>query len=324
MHAYQRTAALKAAIELDLFTAIGETTGTLTELVRRLEASERGVRVLCDYLVVMGFLHKNLDEPEFRYGLTSDSAAFLDKRSPKYVGSSTIFLASPFFTHAFRDLATVVRSGSPIPDSPSIEQELPIWVDFARGMGPIMYPIAEQVAKLLGDMVDAKILDVASGHGLFGIAVAKQNPTATIVALDFPSVLAVAKDNARRFGVGEQYSLLPGDALVVPFGAGFEAILVPNLLHHWDRSTIQDFLQKAYFALKPGGRIVVVEFAPNDDRVSPPIPASFALIMLANTSGGDAYTSSELVAMLQDAGFKHCESKTLLPSPQSVIVAVKK
>ena len=91
MQAYQRTAALKAAIELDLFTAIGETTGTLTELVRRLQASERGVRVLCDYLVVMGFLHKNLDELEFRYGLTSDSAAFLDKRSPKYVGSSTTF-----------------------------------------------------------------------------------------------------------------------------------------------------------------------------------------------------------------------------------------
>jgi SAM-dependent methyltransferase len=324
MHAYQRTAALKAAIELDLFTAIGATSGTIPELGKRINASERGTRALCDFLVIMGFASKYLDETEVRYGLTPDSATFLDKASPNYIGLATSFLGSPFLTDAFKELAEVVRTGGPLPDRRHVNQELPLWIDFARGMAPIMYPVAEQVAKLLREKSKAKILDVAAGHGLFGIAVAKQNPKADIVALDFPSVLVVAKENAERFKVSDRYTLLAGDALEIPFEGGFDGVLVTNILHHWDRPTIETFLQKVYAALVPGGQIVVVEFAPNDDRVSPPIPASFVLNMLANTSGGDAYTLSEHLEMLRAAGFIECESYPLPPSPQTAIVATKK
>ena len=81
MLAYQRTAALKAAVELDLFTAIGQTSGTIPELMAQLRVPARGLRALCDFLVVIGFLGKYLDEPEACYSLTPDSAMFLDKRS---------------------------------------------------------------------------------------------------------------------------------------------------------------------------------------------------------------------------------------------------
>ena len=78
MNAYQQTAALKAAIELDLFTAIGEGAETAPALAQRCRASERGTRILCDYLVAIGFLSKDGS----RYSLTADSAMFLDRRSP--------------------------------------------------------------------------------------------------------------------------------------------------------------------------------------------------------------------------------------------------
>src|SRR3989442_12263828 len=110
INAYQRSAALKAAIELDLFTAVAEGTRTTEELARRCGASERGMRTLCDYLVVIGFLTKE----ENHYRLTPDSAVFLDRRSPACLASAGTFLGSPMLTDPFRDVAAIVRKGGTI------------------------------------------------------------------------------------------------------------------------------------------------------------------------------------------------------------------
>ena len=319
MTAYQRTAALKAAIELDLFTAIGEGLKTVPELAQRCRASERGIRVLCDLMVIGGFLTKS----ENRYHTTAESAVFLDKKSPAYVGSATTFLASPLVTEAFKDLAAVVRSGRPLSDEAFTEGENPVWMDFARSMAPLSYPVAQETEKLVRTDEEIKVLDVAAGHGLFGIAVAQHNPKAKVVALDGPSVLTVAKENAERFRVSDRYTLLPGDALEVTYGTGFDVVLVPNLLHHWDRATIHRFLLKVHSALAPKGRVVVVEFAPNDDRITPPEVAAFAVNMLVHTSGGDAYTASEHREMLLNSGFSDCEVHPLRPTPHTAIIAAR-
>jgi hypothetical protein len=207
--AYQHTAALKAAIELDMFTAIGIGQNTVASLASRIHGSERAVRIICDCLVVIGFLTKN----DNRYSLTADSAIFLDKKSQAYLGSAANFLASPIMVEGFKDLATVVKSGRPLRDQPFSAVEHSIWVEFARSMAPLMYVPSRATAKLLCSEMKMKVLDVAAGHGLFGIAVAQRNPEAMIVALDFPSVLTVASENATRAGVSDRYTLLPGDAL---------------------------------------------------------------------------------------------------------------
>src|ERR671926_81805 len=94
VNAYQRTAAIRAALELGLFTAIGEGHSTAQEIAEKCGASERGTRILCDYLVIIGFLTK----AGGRYGLTPDSAMFLDRRSQAYMGSTLDFLLSPMIT----------------------------------------------------------------------------------------------------------------------------------------------------------------------------------------------------------------------------------
>jgi predicted nicotinamide N-methyase len=240
--AYQRTAALKAAIDLDLFTAVGEGLKTVPELAKRCPASERGMRVLCDLMVIGGFLTKS----ENRYHPTAESTVFLDKKSLAYVGSATRFLASPLVTEGFKDLAAVVRSGGPLSDQRVSEGENPAWVDFARSMAPLAHPVAQETEKLVRTDEEIRVLDVAAGHGLFGIAVAQRNPKAKIVALDWASVLTVTKENAERFGVSDRYTLLPGDALEVACGTGFDVVLVPNLLHQWDQATIHRFLRKVH------------------------------------------------------------------------------
>src|SRR5579863_2625113 len=84
LNAYQNTAALRAGIDLDIFTAIGEGDDTVAALASRCRATERGIRILCDYLVIIGFLAKQ----EQRYGLSPESAAFLDRRSPTSMAST--------------------------------------------------------------------------------------------------------------------------------------------------------------------------------------------------------------------------------------------
>jgi ubiquinone/menaquinone biosynthesis C-methylase UbiE len=167
-----------------------------------------------------------------------------------------------------------------------------------------------------------KVLDIAAGHGAFGITIAQRNPRAEIVALDWKPVLAVAQENAKAASVQDRYRLLPGDAFKTDYGAGFDVALITNFLHHFDPATCIAFLRKVQAALKPGGRVVVLEFVPNPDRVSPPVPASFSLTMLAGTPSGDAYTLDELRGQLEQAGFKQISAHGL-PIPQTVLMATK-
>ena len=133
---------------------------------------------------------------------------------------------------------------------------------------------------------------------------AQRLPKAHIYALDWANVLEVAKENAGKQGLADRYHLLPGSAFDVDYGTGFDAILITNLLHHFEPADNEKMLKKAYAALNPGGQVVILEFVPNDDRVSPPVPAMFSLTMLGNTPKGDAYTLAEYGSMCRNAGLE--------------------
>jgi 2-polyprenyl-3-methyl-5-hydroxy-6-metoxy-1,4-benzoquinol methylase len=321
LFAYQQSAALKTAIDLELFTGIDEGAATTAAIAARCGASERGIRILCDYLAVLGLLSKSGST----YRLVPESAAFLSKRSPAYLGTTARFLLRPELKENFEHLTEAVRRGgvSAAGDN-AVADENPIWVEFARAMMPMMVPAAHAIADVLAvsSAGPLKVLDIAAGHGVFGITIAERNPRAEIVAVDWKPVLAVAEEHARSANVHDRYRTLPGDAFKVDFGTGYDVALVTNFLHHFDQPTCTTFLRKVHAALKPGGRVVVLEFVPNPDRVSPPIPAKFSLTMLAGTTGGDAYTLAELQRQLEDAGFSNVSSHAL-PTPETVLVAQK-
>jgi 2-polyprenyl-3-methyl-5-hydroxy-6-metoxy-1,4-benzoquinol methylase len=228
-------------------------------------------------------------------------------------------------TSNFSDLAAVVRKGGVLSEEGTLEVENPIWVEFAHSMAPMLRMPAELIAKLVAAEIgeDCKVLDIAAGHGLFGIAIAQQNPKAHIVAVDWAPVLAVAEENAEKAGVIDRYSKLAGSAFDVEFGGGYNLVLITNFLHHFDIPTNESFLRKLYAAMAPGGMAVTLEFIPNEDRVSPPIHASFSMMMLGSTPHGDAYTFSEYDRMFRKAGFARNEMRELVPTPQRVIVSYK-
>jgi ubiquinone/menaquinone biosynthesis C-methylase UbiE len=319
----QRAFALKAAVDLDLFTAIAKGSKTAAEIGKTCSAAERGVRILCDGLVVMGFLYKAGNA----YTLTEDSAFFLDSRSPAYMGRAFKFLMHPIQMGNFETLTQAVRQGGSATEHGSLAPEDPIWVDFARGMMPMMVPAAQAIAQILqsalGSKPSPKVLDIAAGHGIFGITVAQRIPNAQIYALDWANVLDVARQHAQQQGVEGRYHLLPGSAFDVDYGKGYDAVLMTNFLHHFDPATNRGLLKKVHAALNPGGQVVILEFVPNDDRVSPPMPAMFSLTMLSSTPQGDAYTYAELEGMCRSAGFEGTKLVALEPMPQSLVVARK-
>ena len=320
--AYQLSAALKGAIELDLFSAIAEGNATAEALATRCQASTRGVRILCDYLAAVGFLHKT----DGRYTLDPESGPLLDRHSPLYVGSAIRFLASPVVMQSFADVAGAVRKGGTVVDAGgATAPEHPMWVDFARAMAPL----AGLAAQLLANLLDADagrpwhVLDIAAGHGLFGITLAARNPRASVVALDWANVLTVAEENARAAGVADRFRTLPGSAFTLDYGRDYDLVLLTNFLHHFDEEACVAVLRKVHAALRPGGRAVTVEMIPDENRVTPPEAATFALVMLAGTPGGDAYPFSEFERMFHRAGFARSELHPLPPGFLRAVISYR-
>jgi 2-polyprenyl-3-methyl-5-hydroxy-6-metoxy-1,4-benzoquinol methylase len=320
INAYQRSAALKAAIELDVFTEIARGNRSADAIAHAVSASSRGVRILCDYLAISGFLSKDGTQ----YSLTVDSGMFLDRNSRAYLGSAARFLLDPRLIAPFLNLTDVVRTGTTtLPDEGTVSRENPIWVDFAEQMAPMIFPTAIEMAALVAGDGEIRVLDIAAGHGLFGIMIARQNSKARITALDWPNVLAVAIENAKKSGVAERHSTLAGDAFEVEFRGPYDLILVTNFFHHFDRTTCEKLMRKILAALAPGGRCITLDFIPNEDHVSPPIAAGFAMMMLGTTAAGDAYTFAEYDAMFRNAGFASSEFHLLTRAPQSLVVSRK-
>ncbi|HTQ49396.1 MAG TPA: methyltransferase [Candidatus Acidoferrales bacterium] len=320
--AYQKTAALNAAVDLDLFTILADKPLTAAEVAARCHAAERGIRILCDYLTVIGFLGKTGNH----YNLTPDSAVFLNRRSPAYAGGAMEFLLSDPLTSAFKHLTAAVRKGGTAESRQgSTSPEHPMWLTFAHAMGGLMFPAAEGLAGLipLDANRPAKVLDVAASHGVWGFAFARKNPRAQLVALDWEPVLKYTLENARTAGFVDRFSTLAGSAFDVELGTDYDVVLVPNFLHHFNVADCIRFLKRAHAALRPGGRVAIVEFVPNSDRVTPPQPARFSLVMLATTPAGDAYTFAEIADMLSQAGFKPPVAHNLPASVNLALIAVK-
>jgi ubiquinone/menaquinone biosynthesis C-methylase UbiE len=320
MTAYQQTAALHAAIELNLFTAIADGHATVAQLAAHCRTSERGLRILADYWTVHGLLIKQ----QGQYSLAPESATFLNRHSPAYLGAMSGFLAGPHIRRQFDALPDAVRKGGvAVDDSGSTASHYEGWIDFANSMTAMMGPAATQIAQIVNEPRHAPltVLDVAASHGLFGFTIAQQNPRARITALDWPIVLEITKANAERLGLSSRLSTIAGDAFTVDLGGPYDVILLTNLLHHFDHAANVRLLKRMKAALKPNGRVFTLEFVPNDDRVSPPSPASFALVMLASTPAGDAFTFGEFARMFNEAGFS---SNTFIPldgTPEALILS---
>lgn len=179
---YQQTAAMRAAIKLDLFSLICAGTDNAEAIAIACGTATRGIRILADYLTIRGFLVKAGDH----YQPTPMTRAFLDRTSPTYMGSIVDFMAAPEFMALFQDdpLSYVRNGGSP--GLANVAPENPLWITFAQAMVPFVHAQAALVAAHVADWQrkPRRVLDIAAGHGMFGIILANAVPEAAVTAVD--------------------------------------------------------------------------------------------------------------------------------------------
>ena len=318
MQAYQKTAALTAAVKLDIVTLIGGDAATCDALAEQTRASSRGIRILCDFLTVMGLLTKQ----DGAYSATEPAKRYLDRSSPAWIGGSIEFFAAPEMVRLVLDdpVSYVMRGGSD--GLAHLAPDHPIWLRYAKAATPIARVTAKRAAAQLATRLNrpAAVLDVAAGHGLYGIELAKAFPDVMVTAVDWPRVLELASANAADAGVGERYRVVGGNALDVDWGNDFDLVILANILHYFSPEDCAAILRKVKSSLSQSGQACAIDFVPGEDRVSPPMQAMFAFLMLATSPGGDAYTPTDLDAIAKAAGFRGATVRPLRPTPQSLIM----
>lgn len=311
---------LTAAIDIGLFTALDRGAGTLDELVAATGASPRGVRIIADALAGLGLLVKE----NGRYANAPDAAKFLVQGKPSYLG--------PLIQHVdllwerFGRLTEVVRSGEP---AMALDEQAPGEEFFTELVPAIFcnsYPQGCAAAEYLGagnGRSGLRILDVAAGAAAWSLPFMERDASATTVAVDYESVLRVTRQFAERFGCADRYEYRAGSIRELDFGrAEFDVALFGHICHSEGAEWSRRLIDKTARALKPGGKLVIGDMIPDEERREATFPLLFAVNMLVHTSDGDCFTMSEYQAWLDAAGFQRVETVDN-PGPSPLIVATR-
>ncbi len=245
-------------------------------------------------------------DAEGRFGLTADSAAFLVGGKPGFLGG-VIRHTSTQLVPKWLEMEKVVRTGKPTASVNREKVGAEFFHAFVEDIFPMSYPSAQRLAEAL-EIAEAKkpvrVLDLAAGSGVWGIALAQKSPRVTVTAVDWPGVLDVTRKVAARLGVAGRFSFVAGDLAAADFGRGHDIATLGHILHSEGEQRGRALLKKTFDALAPGGIIAIAEFLVDDARTGPPVALIFAVNMLVNTDAGDTWSFGEIAGWLREAGFR--------------------
>jgi ubiquinone/menaquinone biosynthesis C-methylase UbiE len=303
--------AIEAAIRHRVFDVLAEKPLSLVDLQQTTGASARGLSAIANLLVGLDLLHH---DDAGRYALTAESEAFLVSGRPGFVGGIFRHMSSqllPKWLH----LSEVVGSGKPAATVNSLAEGAPFFAQFVEDIFPLSYPSARHLAQALRLDVSTSpvsVLDLASGSGVWGVALAQASPQVCVRAVDWADVLPVTKRVAQRFGVGDRFTLIAGDLLEADFGGGHQLATLGHILHSEGVERSRALLRRTHAALAPSGTIAIAEFLVDADRKGPMSGLIFAVNMLVNTEAGNTFAFEEIASWLTEAGF---ENPRQLPGP---------
>lgn len=310
-------------VQLGVFTHIANGKKTVTEIASAAEASERGVRMLLDALVALEFLTKSGQE----YGLTPTSSEFLVRGKANYMG---LFVEEDWTWQSWTHLPGVVRTGKPFRPVDGVATGTA--QKFFRAYIPLLHFVnrepARRAAKVLLNLGDLqpklRVLDVACGSAIWSIAIAQATgPDTSVTAVDLPPVLDITREFLQQEGVENQYDFVAGDQRKMEFGENhFDLAIVARYAHDLGEQEAQDLFRRILVALKPGGRIAVTDWMPNNERTGPLVPLIFALGTLLHKEEGNAHTAQDYSSWLDSVGFTRIETSDL-GSDLTLVVGVK-
>ncbi len=293
---------LEAAVRHGIFDVLDNGPQTLNEVQAATRASARGLSAIMNALVGLKLLEKDSNG---RYALTAESAAFLVSTKPGFQGGLIRHCSEQLIPN-WLDLNEVVATGKPTLSVNREETGGAFFQRFVEDIFPLSYPSAQALAGALdldGAGPPVRVLDLAAGSGVWGIALAQRSERVHVTAVDWPEVIPVTRKTAARFGVGDRFQFVEGDLYAADFGCNHHIATLGHILHGEGEERSRVLLRKAFEAMASGGTIAIAEFLVNDERTEPVVGLFFAVNMLVNTEKGDTFSFNEISGWLSEAGF---------------------
>jgi len=304
--------AVLTALELDVFTAVGEG-GTAKQIAAKIHTAERATEMLLNALVSLKLLEKR----EEIYTNTPLSARFFVEGTPDSARTAQLHIANMW--KRWSTLTDAVRAGTSV--APRGDNG---WVTpFIAAMDHIARGRARAVVQAAGVNGAQRMLDLGGGSGAYSIAFAKAAPALHVDIVDLPEVLPITREHIRKAGLADRISTRAGDMLTVPLeGAHYDLVLLSAICHMYSPEDNQQLFRRAYDTLAPNGRLVVADFILEADKTAPRFGALFALNMLVGTRAGASYSEPEYETWLKAAGFAETK-RVRIPGPVNLMVAMK-
>jgi SAM-dependent methyltransferase len=319
--AYAPPLIIGAAVSNKVFDTLESGGKTVEQISKTTGASQRGLRAIMNALVGLELLKK---DRHGKYSLTPESEAFLVRNKPGTLGG-LFAMASTHLVPDWLHLNEAVKTGTP-PTAVNREATGPEFFSvLVENIIPMSYPAAMALGQSLGLAKTGKpvrVLDVAAGSGIWGIALAQQSPLVRVTAQDWPAMIPTTKRITQKFGVADRFSYVGGDVLEADFGSNYDVAILGHILHTEGEDRSRKLLKKVFAALKPGGTIAIGEWLVNDARTEPLPSLIFAVNMLVHSERGDTFSFNEIKSWLEEAGFKKAR-KLQVPGPSPLVVATK-
>jgi SAM-dependent methyltransferase len=293
--------ALQAAVQLDLFTPLDSETVSglsLEDLAEAINCDPRAAGMLATALVSLGLLKRNDSLLE----LTEAARELFSKKSPEYFGYM-LDHQSHILPNWLR-LSEAVKSGQRTASGSAADSN---WDDHQRDAFLLaMFNNARLQAQTVSEALDlsdrTRLLDLGGGPGTYAAQFCLQYPHLQAAVFDLPGSERAARTVLSRLGMADRIAFFPGDYKTVPLPQGFDAVWISQVLHQESPAEAAALMKKAVQALPGGGLLAVQEFLINDELDGPEPSALFALNMLVNTEGGQAYTFKEMTSIMTEAG----------------------
>ena len=319
--AYAPPLIIGAAVNNKVFDTVQNGPKTVEQVRKETGASQRGLRAIMDALVGLELLKK---DRQSRYSLTPESEAFLISDKP---GALTGFFGSilPLLISRWLRLTDIVRGGRPAAAVNQETEGTEFFSQLVETIIPMSYAGAQKFAehfKAAKAKNEMRVIDLAAGSGVWGIALAQKSPRVRVTAVDWAGMIPTTKRITEKFGVRDRFDFIEGDLLEANFGSGYDVATLGHILHSEGEERSRQLLKKAFRALKSGGTIAIAEWLVNDDRTKPLSSLMFSVQMLVNTEIGDTFSFNEIKRWLEDAGFKKVR-KLEAPGPSPLMLATK-
>ena len=304
--------AILTALELDLFTAIGDGS-TATQIAGKIQCAVRATEMLLNALVSLKLLQKSGDT----YTNSPLAARFFVEGTPDSARMAQLHIANIW--KSWSTLTEAVKAGTSVAPrtvNGSVKPFIAAMDHNARGRARALV----QAVEVNGAK---RMLDLGGGSGAYSIAFAKAAPGLQAEIVDLAEVLPIAQEHIRKAGMADRITTRAGDMLTVPLDAGkYDLVLLSAICHMFSPEENRQLIGRAYQALAPHGRLVISDFILEPDKTAPRFGALFALNMLVNTRAGASYSEPEYDAWLKEAGFGETK-RVRLPGPANLMIATK-